>query len=293
METILETGVTSVLEKHEFGTGKPIVVFTAGVHGDEVTGIFTARRLIAYFEKQPPVRGTVRILPVVNPTAMRCLTRRSPFDKADMNRIFPGNISGSVSERVAAAVWGETEDADAVVDLHCCSQYLLPYILSVFDEFENLPGFVSRITMPVAIRSEGTPGQLFTESCRRRKQAACVIELPSGTGDGVINKKDSDDCFNALLDLLRSYGMLSGEIEGKAPTFYGRLTDINASCAGLWTPAVEKGVFVKRGELIGTLQAVAVTAPDDALIMAVQPMCYLFEETKWVATYAQKWEKQA
>ncbi len=289
METIWETGVTSLLEKHEFGAGKPVVVFTAGVHGDEVTGVYTARRLVAHLEKHPPVKGTVRVLPVVNPNAMRCLARRSPFDKADMNRIFPGNASGSTSERVAAAVWRETEDADAVVDLHCCSQYLLPYILSVFDEFENLPAFVSRITMPVAIRSEGTPGQLFTESCRRRNQTACVIELPSGNGDGVINKKDSDVCFAALLDLLCSYGMLAGEIEGKAPAFYGRLTDVDAPCAGLWTPAVEKGTFVKRGEVLGTLDAATVTAPEDALVMAIQPMCFLFEESKWVATYAQKW----
>ncbi len=291
MKHIVETGVASTLEKREFGAGKPVIAFTAGVHGDEVTGVFTARRLIEHLEKHPPQRGTVRVFPAVTPAAVRCLARRSPFDKADLNRLFPGDAEGSVSMRVAAAVWEETADADAIVDLHCCSQYLVPYILSIYDEIAALPGFVRRITLPVAIRSEGTPGQLFTEACRRRGQTACIIELPSGASDGVINKADSDKCFFALLDFLRSYGVAGGDVKGEAPKFYGRLTDGEAPRAGLWTPALEKGALIKRGEVVGTLEQTPVTAPADALLMAIQPMSYLFEEQKWAFTYAEEWKE--
>ncbi|HWS30617.1 MAG TPA: succinylglutamate desuccinylase/aspartoacylase family protein [Clostridia bacterium] len=283
---IEEAGVTSALEVHVYGSGKPVIAFTAGVHGDEVTGVYTARRLMEHLEKNPPIKGTVRVLPTVNPAAMRCLSRRSPFDKVDLNRVFPGDQTLSITHRVAKAAWEETEDADVVVDLHCCSQYLLPYILSVYDEFEKLPAFISRITMPVAIRSEGTPGQLFTESCRKRGQFTCVIELPSGPSDGVINKTDSDLCFSALLDLLRAYGVLEGAVTGAPPAFYDRLTDVNATRAGLWMPTVQKGSRVKRGNTLGTLDSAPVSAPEDALVMAVLPMSYLFEGNLWVGTYA-------
>ncbi|MCE5236296.1 MAG: succinylglutamate desuccinylase/aspartoacylase family protein [Eubacteriales bacterium] len=281
-----ETGVESALEVVEYGAGKPVIAVTAGVHGDEVTGVYTARRLIGELEKQPPIKGTVRVLPVVNPTAMRCLARRSPFDGADMNRIFPGNTSGSLSERVAAAVWTQTEGADAIIDLHCCSQHLLPYILAVHEEFDFAREHARRITMPVVIRSEGTPGQLFTEACRRRGQAACIIELPSAASEGGVNKPASDLCFNALLDFLRSHGMLEGEVKGREPSFYGGLTDVNAPRAGLWTPVREAGAFVSAGDVLGTLDDEPVPAPEEALLMAVRPLCYVFEGRLEVATYA-------
>lgn len=285
-----ETGVESTLEVFAYGAGKPVIAVTAGVHGDEVTGVFTARHLMAELEKQPPIKGTVRVLPTVNPTAMRCIARRSPFDGADMNRIFPGNTSGSLSERVAAEVWAQTEDADAIIDLHCCSQHLLPYILAVYEEFDFAREHARRITMPISIRSEGTPGQLFTESCRRRGQAACIIELPSAPSEGGINKPASDLCFSALLDFLRSHGMLAGEITGREPSFYGGLTDVNAPSAGLWAPVREAGAFVAKGDVLGMLDAEPVPAPESALLMAVKPMGYVFEGQLEIATYAVKRE---
>lgn len=166
--TIEEYGVNTQYDVYTFGSGEPRITFTAGIHGNEVSGIYVAQRLIGHFIKNPPVKGTVKIIPTVNAAAMRCMQRRSPFDAVDLNRVFPGSESGSISHKLAASIYSETADADILVDLHCCGQHGLPYILSVYSESAKVRNLVSRITMPIAVHSEGLGGQLFTESCRKR-----------------------------------------------------------------------------------------------------------------------------
>lgn len=285
--TVSESGVSTFYEVHTFGTGAPHITFTAGVHGNEVSGIYIAQQLIAFFEKNPPLRGTVKIIPVVNATAMRCMQRRSPFDSEDLNRIFPGNAEGSLSHRLAASIYAETADAETLVDLHCCGQHGLPYILSIYPESEKARKLVERITMPIAVQSEGTAGQLFTESCRKRAQAACIIELPSGAGSGTVNLPVAEQCYEALLDLLRTEGVVAGSVKGSAPKFYGKLLDASAPHAGLWRPAVQKGMQVERGQVIGTVNETEVRAPESGFVMNIFPCKYLFEDDLWVMTYIQ------
>ena len=290
--TVSESGVSAAYEVHTFGSGAPHITFTAGIHGNEVSGIYVAQQLIAFFTKNAPLRGTVKIIPTVNATAMRCMQRRSPFDKEDLNRIFPGNAAGSLSHRLAASIYAETADADILVDLHCCGQHGLPYILSIYSESEKARKLVEKITMPIAVHSEGTPGQLFTESCRKRTQAACIIELPSGAGSGTVNLPVAEQCYAGLMDMLRTEGVVAGKIEGAAPQFYGTLKDAEAPEGGLWRPEVNKGDQVKAGAKIGTVDGAAVYAPEDGMVMSILPCAYIFPDDLGVMVYIQP-EKKA
>ena len=286
--TIEEYGVNTQYDVYTFGSGEPHITFTAGIHGNEVSGIYVAQRLIGHFIKNPPVKGTVKIIPTVNAAAMRCMQRRSPFAAADLNRVFPGNESGSISHKLAASIYSETADADILVDLHCCGQHGLPYILSVYSESSKVRNLVSRITMPIAVHSEGLGGQLFTESCRKRAQAACIIEIPSGAGDGAVNLEFADVCFNGLMDMLRSEGVAAGKVEGHAPTFYGKLIDINAPHAGLWQHEKEIGVAIRAGERIGRMDATDVYAPADGMLIACLPCGYYLDDKPYIGMYVQK-----
>lgn len=285
--TVAESGVSAMYEVYTFGSGRPHITFTAGIHGDEVSGIYVARQLIAYFQSTPPLRGTVTVIPTVNCGAMRCMQRRNPFDQLDLNRIFPGDERGSLSYRLAASIFAETADADLLVDLHCCGQHGLPYILSIYNESEPARNLVSRITMPIAVQSEGTPGQLFTESCRRRDQAACIIELPSGAGKGTVNLPVAELCMSGLMDLLRTEGVVAGQIQGTPPRFYGPLKDAEAPGSGLWRPQVEKGAQLEQGQLIGHIENTPVYAPESGMVMSVFPCGYVFPDDRWVMTYVQ------
>ncbi len=282
-----ECGVDSRMEKYVFGSGKPHLFITGGIHGNEVTGVYVARRLIDFFEKNPPLQGMVSIIPVVNITGMRCMQRRNPFDGKDLNRVFPGDPKGSFADRLADVIYQQTMDADLLVDLHCCGQHGLPYILSIYPESQAVRELVSQITMPIAVQSEGTGGQLFTESTRARKQAACIIELPSGAGSGAVNLPVGDSCYEGLLDMMRARGFVAGAVQGQAPKFYGKLLDFDAPMAGLWRPCIQRGQWLTAGQVIGTVDGREVTAPADGMAMAVIPCSYLMPEDRYVLMYIQ------
>lgn len=283
--TVSEHGITTQYSVYTFGSGSPHITFTAGIHGNEVSGIYVAEKLIDFFTKNEPIRGTVKIIPRINPNATRCMQRRSPFDGVDLNRIFPGDKNKSISYKLAAAIYEETADADVLIDLHCCGQHGLPYILSVYSESEKVRRLVSSITMPIAVHSEGLSGQLFTEACRKRDQAACIIEIPSGTASGAINEEYSEMCYNGLIDALRSMDVVSGCVMGAAPHFYGKLTDICAPEAGLWCPIASKGAIVKTGEVIGRINGRDVCVAEGGMIMSILPLSYIFDDDLFVCTY--------
>lgn len=52
--TIEEYGVNTQYDVYTFGSGEPHITFTAGIHGNEVSGIYVAQRLIGHFIKNPP-----------------------------------------------------------------------------------------------------------------------------------------------------------------------------------------------------------------------------------------------
>lgn len=99
------------------GTG-PTVLVIGGNHGDEYEGPIAIQSFISELNLDH-ISGTVIFIPFLNYPAVLNGTRTSPIDKGNMNRVFPGNPRGSISERIAHFI---TEHfickADAVLDFH-------------------------------------------------------------------------------------------------------------------------------------------------------------------------------
>ncbi|QDO93412.1 succinylglutamate desuccinylase/aspartoacylase family protein [Formosa sediminum] len=95
----------------------PTVLFTAGIHGDEVNGVEIVRQLIAKGINKPK-RGSIICIPVINIFGFINLTREFP-DGRDLNRVFPGNHNGSLASQVAYKLIHEViPSVDYVVDFH-------------------------------------------------------------------------------------------------------------------------------------------------------------------------------
>ena len=97
----------------------PQVTVLAGVHGCEYSAMSAARRFIRELGGEP-VAGQVAIVPVLNIPAF---TERSPFvvpeDGKNLNRSFPGDPAGSLTERLADAVVTRfIRGTDALIDMH-------------------------------------------------------------------------------------------------------------------------------------------------------------------------------
>jgi uncharacterized protein len=122
---------------HDIGEalGPPRIALVAGLHGNELNGVFVLSRLAAFLQEVAEgrqaglhLRQRAIIIPAVNILGLNTLSRHWPFDNTDINRMFPGYDAGETTQRIAHAVLEVTRLAHYRVDLHSASL-----------DFEELP----------------------------------------------------------------------------------------------------------------------------------------------------------
>jgi uncharacterized protein len=95
----------------------PILLLTAGVHGDEVNGIEIIRRIIKKGLNKPD-KGTIICIPVFNVFGFLNMSREFP-DGRDLNRVFPGAKKGSLASQLAYQFMTEIANyVDIAIDFH-------------------------------------------------------------------------------------------------------------------------------------------------------------------------------
>lgn len=104
-----------------YATGEarsPILVVTAGVHGNEMEGIQAIPRVYQQLDPHH-MRGTIIMVPVSNVPAFETHTRNSPVDGRNLARVFPGSATGTLTERIADVMYRQLiRHADFYIDLH-------------------------------------------------------------------------------------------------------------------------------------------------------------------------------
>ncbi|MEZ4697649.1 MAG: M14 family metallopeptidase [Rhodothermales bacterium] len=107
-----------LFETHTINSGRPgpALLIIAGVHGDEYEGVEAVRRLMTVAEEDLAC-GSVTLVPVANLSAFEAANRTGE-DGLDLARTFPGAPDGSITERVAHALFLLIKQSDAFIDLH-------------------------------------------------------------------------------------------------------------------------------------------------------------------------------
>jgi len=96
----------------------PTVLLTGANHGDEYEGAIALSKL-RHTLTPADVSGRVIMVPALNLPAFRAGARTSPIDGGNMNRCFPGNARGTITEMIAHYVTTRfISVADVVVDIH-------------------------------------------------------------------------------------------------------------------------------------------------------------------------------
>jgi N-alpha-acetyl-L-2,4-diaminobutyrate deacetylase len=78
----------------------PTALFTGANHGEEYEGPIALNDLCNRIDINK-IEGRVIIIPAMNYPAFQTATRVSPIDNLNMNRIFPGNAKGSITQVIA------------------------------------------------------------------------------------------------------------------------------------------------------------------------------------------------
>lgn len=100
----------------------PVLFVSAGVHGDEITGVEVARRLLKRVSPEK-LTGTLLCVPIVNVFGFVGNSRYLP-DRRDLNRCFPGARNGPLASRLAWLFRTEIVGrADFGIDLHSAAAH--------------------------------------------------------------------------------------------------------------------------------------------------------------------------
>ena len=106
------------------GNGKRISIVT-GIHGDELEGQYVCYEVARRIQENPEyLHGTVDIYPAMNPLGIDSITRGIPGFDLDMNRTFPGNAEGAMTEYLAKKIVEDLVGSDLCLDIHASNIYL-------------------------------------------------------------------------------------------------------------------------------------------------------------------------
>ncbi|GAB5448662.1 N-alpha-acetyl diaminobutyric acid deacetylase DoeB [Gymnodinialimonas sp.] len=107
-------------------------LITGGNHGDEYEGPIAIRHLMSHVDPSD-ITGRLILIPSLNHPAFLAATRNSPIDGVNMNRAFPGNPAGTLTQKIAA-FYNDVliPEADLVIDFHSGGKTLdfLPMAIS-------------------------------------------------------------------------------------------------------------------------------------------------------------------
>lgn len=238
---------------------RPCLALVGGVHGDEYDGI-VALQEIAEEVAPAGLRGSLLVVYAANPLAFAARQRRTPEDGRDLNRTFPGDPQGSISERLAHVLChGLLRQADLVFTLHgaLATDRLAPWI-----EYLDVPGPIGEASRAAAVASgfadlialDRRPGRLITA------MADLGVPLVEGEvgGRGATRREGVDYYKERVRALARHRGILPPEEVGARAARRQRtwkLEAVEAPVGGIFLLEVELDRDVRAGEVLGRIVA--------------------------------------
>ena len=114
----------------EIGKGNPSFGIVTGLHGNEPEGLFVIKSLL---EQLKNFKGKLKILPGANIFGLIHNQRVNNFDFKDLNRAFPGNKNGSLTERIAFLIFNNS--CEQTHKLCSAKRVILSFLSKFFTSF--------------------------------------------------------------------------------------------------------------------------------------------------------------
>ncbi|MEM7079530.1 MAG: succinylglutamate desuccinylase/aspartoacylase family protein [Pseudomonadota bacterium] len=228
----------------------PTLCVTAAVHGDELNGIESVRRLMHNINPAK-LTGTVIGVPIVN---LQGFQRHSRYlaDRRDLNRFFPGTPRGSAASRLAYNFFHDViSRCDGLVDLHTGSFHRtnLPQLRADLKNpavLELTEGFGAT----VILHSQGGQGTL-----RRAAVEAGIPAVTLEAGEPLRLQENAVahtvKALFTLLDTMEMYNRRS--LWGNPEPTYHSSTWVRADQGGILLSKVKLGKRVKAGDILGSV----------------------------------------
>lgn len=239
----------------------PVLALVAGSHGTEYASIIALEKLINRIDPAD-VSGTVIILPLVNIASFEeKVPHINPVDHKSMNRLYPGKVDGTQTERALFLITREVVDkSDYLVDYHGgdLDENLRPYGYwaptgqAKEDQIARDMVLAFGVDLIVIERDHPTDvaasKYLGTTSALRGKPTLVVEAGYAGTTDA----DDVAGLVEGTLNVMRYLKMLPGSAPAtEHPVWVERIAMVNSEKSGIFYPLVRRGTYAEAGMKIG------------------------------------------
>jgi len=289
------------------GGNGPRAAVLAGIHGDELEGLYVCHRLAAWLEQlqrtnPSALLGAVELYPALNTLGLDTLTRGLPVFDTDLNRAFPGSGSGPLPERLADAIMSALRGAALVVDIHASNIYLreIPQV-RINQEFEDLLVPIARwmnLDM-IWLHSASTVLETTVAHSLNRSGTPClVVEMGVGMR---ITPDYCDQLVAGILSAWQQSGILAADLPLPETSHSALIADdsnvhyLNAQTSGLFVPATSHWTDLHQGELLGTIVSPfsggvlsEVRSPVDGILFTLREYPLVYEGSLMARVMARK-----
>lgn len=237
--------------------GKTICI-SAGIHNCEYTSIQTAIDLANEFNPDN-INGILIILHTVNYSGFfKRVPRIVPEDNKNLNRVFPGEENGTISEKIAFAFSKYLyPQLDFFIDLHGGDLFeeVMPFIYAPGIGEKEVIDFshkvASNISLPVRVRSKASTGAY--NSAAIQGVPSLLIEIG---GNGNIERKNLDRYKSCLKEFLAYLEVIEYTTSSKSEE-QKEITQANyleSPCEGYWYPRFKAGDLVEKDDILGEIK---------------------------------------
>jgi hypothetical protein len=243
------------------GTG-PTAILMGGNHGDEYEGPITLGEIIRELDPAR-VSGRLILLPALNLPAVMAGRRTSPVDGLNLNRTFPGDPIGSITQQISAYVSDVIYPmGDAMLDLHSggTSLDILPSaIIEPAPEPEHHRRNIAAVQafdapLTVVIDNLGDP-RTSTATSVRAGLTTVGTEL---AGSGTVSAEALEICRRGVRNVLAHLGILPPNAASERRHADNSILRIPGSDGfvlagnnGVFASAHQLGDEVRAGDLAG------------------------------------------
>lgn len=241
----------------------PALLILAGVHGSEYAPIMASQRFGVALEPAQ-LKGAVIIVHMANlPAYLGRTIYTSPVDGLNLNRLFPGKATGTLSERIAHIVTTDLFPlADAVLDVHSGdgNEDLRPFWTGYYAQAGNAEVIRKSKAMAYAFGLQYVvPFQWkLTDPFEAiwAGSAAVALNIPSidveAGGMGIINDEPVAAIEEGFHRMLAHMGMINKTYPAPQhqQVIYDRQS-IKSPVDGSWVALINAGETVSERQLLG------------------------------------------
>jgi N-alpha-acetyl-L-2,4-diaminobutyrate deacetylase len=241
----------------------PTVILEGGNHGDEYEGPIVIAELIRDLDPAA-IQGRLILLPANNVHAVMAGKRTSPVDGLNMNRTFPGDPRGTITQQITAFLCDEVfPRGDAFLDLHSGGSSLVMIPSAIIEPTDDADLARRNVAaarafgapMTVVISNLGDPRTATAAACRA---GLVTVGTEMGGGGGVLPEA-LGICRRGVRNVLAHLGVLpastteTGEGDRRLHELPGPRAYVFATADGIFEPFHELGRAVKAGEPAGRI----------------------------------------